>query len=391
MSDWKEYKLGDLTVDGKGSYGIAAPAVDYDVEKYTYLRITDINDDGTLNKNGLKSVDDKNAPKYLLHKNDIVFARTGASVGRSYFYDERDGELVYAGFLIKYSIDPSKVNPKILKFYTHSQAYYDWIQTVDNGATRGNINAQTYALMPVVLPERQEQDKIVSILTSLDDKIDLLRRENATLEAMAETLFRQWFVEEAKEEWEEKPLSFFGRIVCGKTPPKKENKYFGGRIPFIKIPDMHKKTFVFDSEDSLTEEGKLYQSGKTLPPFSIIVSCIATVGLVVLNAKEAQTNQQINSIIPYKDEYRYYLYLYLKNLYDELNAMASGGTATLNLNTGVFSKISICYPSVDILIAFHNQIKGVFEKIYYNQNQINTLIQTRDGLLPRLMSGEIKI
>ena len=156
MTEWKEYKLGELTIDGKGSYGIAAPAFDFDSDKYTYLRITDINDDGTLNKSGLKSVDDKNAHKYLLRQNDIVFARTGASVGRSYFYDERDGELVYAGFLIKYSIDPTKVNPKILKFYTHSQAYYDWIQTVDNGATRGNINVQTYASMPIILPERQE-------------------------------------------------------------------------------------------------------------------------------------------------------------------------------------------------------------------------------------------
>ena len=89
MSEWKEYKLGDLTVDGKGSYGIAAPAVDYDAEKYTYLRITDINDDGTLNKNGLKSVDDKNASKYLLQQYDIVFARTGASTGRNYFYKQQ--------------------------------------------------------------------------------------------------------------------------------------------------------------------------------------------------------------------------------------------------------------------------------------------------------------
>ena len=281
--------------------------------------------------------------------------------------------------------------------YVHNRLICYFFANLDlnpyiTGAVQPKLSQDSLKRIPLFLPESLEKRKeIVSILTSLDDKIDLLRRESATLEAMAETLFKQWFVAEAKEEWEEKPLSFFGRIVCGKTPPKKESKYFGGGIPFIKIPDMHKNTFVFDSEDSLTEEGKLYQPDKTLPPFSIIVSCIATVGLVVLNAKEAQTNQQINSIIPYKDEYRYYLYLHLKNLYDELNAMASGGTATLNLNTGNFSKIPICYPGVDMLIVFHKQVKGVFEKIYYNQKQINTLIQTRDGLLPRLMSNEIKI
>ena len=164
MSEWKEYKLGDLTLDGKGHYGIAAPAVDYDSSKYTYLRITDINDDGTLNKQGLKSIDDANAGRYLLKPNDIVFARTGASVGRSYFYDGSDGDLVYAGFLIKFSLDPNKVNPYMLKSYTHSQDYYDWIKSVDNGATRGNINALTFASMPIVLPSRYEQDKIAGVL-----------------------------------------------------------------------------------------------------------------------------------------------------------------------------------------------------------------------------------
>ena len=110
-----KYKLSDLTVDGKGSYGIAASAVDYDTQKPTYLRITDINDDGTINFDGLKSVDDENSYKYILKENDIVFARTGASTGRSYFYQKKDGVFVYAGFLIKFSLDPQKVNPRYLK------------------------------------------------------------------------------------------------------------------------------------------------------------------------------------------------------------------------------------------------------------------------------------
>src|SRR5690606_37898535 len=111
---WKEVTLGEISLDGKGSYGIAASAVEYSDDLYTYLRITDINDDGTLNKTDLKSVDDEKAEKYLLQPNDIVFARTGNSTGRSYFYDGSDGELVYAGFLIKFSLDPSKVNPKFM-------------------------------------------------------------------------------------------------------------------------------------------------------------------------------------------------------------------------------------------------------------------------------------
>lgn len=92
-------KLKDLCIGGKGKYGIPASAVPYSENLYTYLRITDITDDGRINKSGLVSVDDKKAGEYLLQPNDIVFARTGGSTGRNYFYDGTDGVLVYAGFL----------------------------------------------------------------------------------------------------------------------------------------------------------------------------------------------------------------------------------------------------------------------------------------------------
>ncbi len=392
MTDWKEYKLGELTIDGKGSYGIAAPAVDYDSNKYTYLRITDINDDGTLNKNGLKSVDDKNAHKYLLQQNDIVFARTGASVGRSYFYDERDGELVYAGFLIKYSIDPTKVNPKILKFYTHSQAYYDWIQTVDNGATRGNINAQTYASMPIILPERQEQDRIVSILSSLDDKIDLLHRENATLEQMAETLFRQWFVVEAKEEWEEGTVADFAQH-CKETlnPQKHPTTVF-----------QHYSIPAFDDGKRPTiETGENIQSNKYLVPSNCILFSKLNphkdkrVWLMLDDVTDnAICSTEFQIVKPTNPEYLYFLYGWLTNKenYDEI-ASGVGGTSGSHQRIDPKSIFSFSCPNVDIetIRNYNNKVEPLFYKIRNNQKQIQTLIQTRDGLLPRLMNKEISM
>jgi type I restriction enzyme S subunit len=229
------------------------------------------------------------------------------------------------------------------------------------------------------------------VLSSLDDKIDLLHRQNKTLEQMAETLFRQWFVEEAGEDWEEVPLSYFGKIICGKTPSKKKPEFYNGDIPFIKIPDMHRNTYIFHTADTLTMEGSNSQKNKLLPPESICVSCIATVGLVSMNIVESQTNQQINSIIPSKDVYRYFLYLYMKASYDELHAMASGGTATLNLNTGSFSKTEVIKPNLNILEKFHNMVETKFNKIFSNQKQIRTLQSLRDTLLPKLMSGEVRI
>lgn len=163
--------LNDLTVDGKGSYGIAASAVPFSKNLYTYLRITDINDDGTLNLKDLKSVDDEKAKDYLLRPNDIVFARTGASTGRNYFYDGTDGQFVYAGFLIKFSLDASKVNPRYIKYYCQSKQYKDWVNSFNTGSTRGNINAHTLGKMPVPLIDRKKQDALVCILSCIDDKI----------------------------------------------------------------------------------------------------------------------------------------------------------------------------------------------------------------------------
>ena len=175
--------LADISINGKGSYGIGASAVPHSDDLYTYLRITDIKDDGTINFKDLKSVDDEKARDYLLKPNDIVFARTGASTGRNYFYDGTDGDFVYAGFLIKFSIDESKINPKYVKYYCQSEEYRDWIASYNTGSTRGNINAQTLAKLPIPLIDRKKQDALVSILSSLDKKIKQNEQINNNLAA----------------------------------------------------------------------------------------------------------------------------------------------------------------------------------------------------------------
>ena len=388
MGEWKEYKLGELTIDGKGSYGIAASAVGFDVNKYTYLRITDINDDGTINKDGLKSVDDVNASNYLLKPNDIVFARTGASVGRSYFYDGKDGEFVYAGFLIKYSIDPNKVNPKILKYYTHSQSYYDWIVSVDNGATRGNINAQTYASMPIMLPERKRQDEIVSILSSLDDKIELLHRENTTLEAMAETLFRQWFIEEANGD--DISLGEVVKTTSGGTPSRKKEEYYcNGNVKWVKSKELH-HSYILETEEKITEDAVANSSAKLLPENSVLIAMYgATVGEYGILAEPMTCNQAVCALIP-NENYPYtYLYLWAKYMQGEFINLACGA-AQQNISQELIKQQ---YVSNDLkqISDFHIFVVPYMEKMKVNQEMIKTLNQMRDGLLPKLMNREVLI
>ena len=256
-----------------------------------------------------------------------------------------------------------------------------------------------------LFPPLSEQRAIAAVLSSFDDKIELLRRQNKTLEAIAQAIFKEWFVkfkvkgEQLKlnpktglpEGWKLGRIKDCGEIVCGKTPPKAINEYFGGSIPFIKIPDMHNEMFIVKTEDSLTEEGSDFQRNKFIPANSVCVSCIATVGLVSITSQKSQTNQQINTIIPNSDEYLEYLYFVLKNMTNDLIAIGSGGSATLNINTGVFSDIEIVLPSDDILKSYHSTVEPLFVKVLSNMIQIQTLSKLRDTLLPKLMKGEIRV
>lgn len=177
---FKRYKLNDLSIDG-GSYGIGASAVEYDKKLYTYLRITDINEDGTLNYKDMMSVNDPKANQYILKKNDICFVRTGSSTGKTYFYDGSIENLVYAGFLIKFSIDEEKVNPKYVKYYIMTSKYKNWVKEIQTGSTRGNINAKMYGNLEILIPERTYQDKLVIVLDKITDKIKYNTKTNDNL------------------------------------------------------------------------------------------------------------------------------------------------------------------------------------------------------------------
>lgn len=191
--------------------------------------------------------------------------------------------------------------------------------------------------------------------------------------------------------WNLKALSDLGQIICGKTPSKSNNEFYGNDVPFIKIPDMHNQVFITQTTDNLSVAGANSQSKKYIPPKSICVSCIATVGLVSMTSKPSHTNQQINSIIPNDEKTSEFLYLSLKqpSMTKYLKDLASGGSATLNLNTSTFSKIEIITPSKEIIDIFHNKVFYTFEKVLSNSIENKRLAKTRDLLLPRLLNGEI--
>ena len=394
MRDFKEARLIDITI-GNGTYGIAAPAVPKDNNKYTYLRITDINDDGSLNFSDLKSVDDPKANKYLLKPNDIVFARTGNSTGRSYFYDGSAGELVYAGFLIKFSLDSHKVNPKILKYYTHSKNYYDWVASFDSGATRGNINAKTFAEMPITLPPRNIQDKIVAILSALDEKIETNRKINARLEELAQAIFKSWFIDfepiggKMPENWEIKDFDVVVEVIAGGTPKTERKEYWNGNIPWISVKDfVNEPHFVMVTERYISQEGLNNSSTHLLKPEDTIISARGTVGAIAQIQEPMAFNQSCFGLRSKLNNGAHWLYYLIHNKIFELK-QKSHGSVFDTINRKTLSNLRVIVPAQDVLDKFHLTIAPIIGESLSLSKESARLAALRDNLLPKLMSGEL--
>ena len=361
--------LASLTVDGKGSYGIGASAVPFSRDLYTYLRITDIKDDGTLNLQDLKSVDDDKASEYLLKPNDIVFARTGASTGRNYFYDGTDGELVYAGFLIKFSIDEKKVNPKYIKYFCQSKQHKDWINCFNTGSTRGNINAQTLGKMPIPLIERKKQDALVSILSSIDEKIKKNEAINNNLEQQAQVIFDAMFPSISNGE------NTIGDIIT----PKRGKGLLSKNAIFGNVPVVA----------GGLEPSTYHNVANTLAPVLAISASGANSGYVSLWNIPIWSSDSSFIDSSMTDDV-YFWYVLLKNRQKEIYD-AQTGSAQPHIYPQHIAAMPISNLDFDNVRNYTATVTPIFEMIGHNKAENTRLADLRDTLLPRLMSGELDV
>ncbi len=383
---FEQTTLGNVSKGGKGNYGIAASAVDYSDELYTYLRITDIKDDGTIDFGSLKSVNDEKAANYILQPNDIVFARTGASTGRNYFYDGSDGQFVYAGFLIKFSIDPTKVNPKYVKYYCLSQEYRGWIASYNTGSTRGNINAQTLAQMPLLLPERMQQDKMVDILSSIDQKIKENEKINKNLEQQLHLLFIQIFNGIS----EDVVLGDVVETTSGGTPSRKHTEYYeNSSICWVKSKELL-GNYILDTEEHINNMALSKSSAKLLPVHSVLIAMYgATVGAYGIISKSMTCNQAVCALLC-NEKYPYtYLFQIAQEQQQKLINMAVG-SAQQNISQILIKQLPL-HSDIAAIRKFHNLALPLHKQIEELQAENRTLSEMRDTLLPQLMSGELDV
>jgi type I restriction enzyme S subunit len=395
MNSWRECKLGDVVeFANTGLDAIKrAPIVDINTG-IKCLRIQDVSQSKEFINWGFTQVNEKDYSKFQLKQNDILIARTGASIGVKKFISE-DMKAVFNNGLIRLRAN-SEVYPKYLFYNFLSTEYDGFIESISGGtSTQPNMQIGALLSFDISIPPLEEQKAIAEILSSLDDKIDLLHHQNHTLESLAQTLFRQWFIEEAKEEWEEKTLGEITNIAIGRTPPRKEDEWFSTDskdVKWISIKDLgNDGAFIFKTSEYLTQEAVERFNVPVIPKDTVVLSFKMTVGRVAITTEAMLSNEAIahfkfHDKTPISKEY---LYLFLKTFpYDSLGSTSSIVTA---INSAMIKEMMVLIPDEKIMKEFSSIVEPQFEKIRQNQQQIQTLENLRDTLLPKLLSGEVRV
>lgn len=389
MTEWKEYKLGEIAeivgggtpdTSNKEYWGGNIPwLTPKDLTGYNKIFIS--SGERFITEEGLDNSSTKLLPQ------GTVLLSSRAPIG--YVAIASNPICTNQGFK---SIICNKDIVDNLYMYYWIKNNTELLQSLGTGTTFAEISGSVVKSIAISLPPLPEQIRIASILSSLDDKIDLLHRENKTLEAMAETLFRQWFIEEAKEDWKEGKLGDIISVKGGTTPSTKEPHFWNGDIAWTSPRDVTTLNglYLFETEKKITQKGLEQISSGLLPAGTLLMSSRAPVGVLAFSEIPIAINQGYIAILDDKGYEKEFIYLWLKANMDTIHSYSNGSTF-MEISKSAFKSIDILIPTKEEVNDFVDRVKPIFEKIKANVLQIQTLIQQRDSLLPKLMSGEVKI
>ncbi len=397
MSEWKEIKLREVVSSNRRSISYGYP---YKTIKYL--------DTGSITRGKIEGFQDFNLPdapsraKRLVKNKDIIYS-TVRPIQRHYGFiiNPPENLVVSTGFSV-IETNKEKADPLFIYYFLTSDEIVETLDVIADGSTSAypSLKPTDIENLDIIIPPLPEQKAIAAVLSSLDDKIDLLHRQNKTLEALAETLFRQWFVEpfdnaqgrEARDDWEEGKLGEILTVKGGTTPSTKVKEYWDGDINWTAPRDLSNNPhiFIFDTARKITKKGLEKISSGLLPIGTILLSSRAPIGYIAITEIPLAINQGYIAILDNKGFSKYFLYLWIKANLDYIISNANGSVFP-EISKSVFRSLEIQKPPSSLRLEFENQIIPLFEKIRANSYQIRTLGKMRDTLLPKLMSGDIRV
>jgi len=399
MSEWKETEIGNIPADWDllpiGEIGSVTKLAGFEYTKHiTYvedgeiiaLRALNVRD-GKLDLTDIKRIYrdvSDGLERSKLIKNDILFTYVGANIGQFALVPENN----------KFHLAPNicrircsgNCDPYFLFSYFRSVYFKENLDGFSHGSSQPTMPMGSIRQIPVPIPPLPEQRAIASVLSSLDDKIDLLHRQNQTLEQMAETLFREWFVENPNSDWEERPLSsiatFLNGLACQKYPPKNEVD----KLPVLKIKEL--RNGISDDCDWCTTE---IDDKYIVDNGEVIFSWSASLMVKIWDGETCILNQHLFKVT--SDEFpKWYYYLWSKYHLDQFIAIARAHATTMgHIKRGDLDEAMVLVPSQKEMESYTESIEPIIEKIVTNNRQIRTLTALRDTLLPKLMNGEVRV
>ena len=407
MEEWKEYKLGGITSKIGSGATPKGGKESYLGGNIALIRSQNILDFAFTNS-GLVYINKDQASKLNnveVKENDILLNITGDSVARV--------------CIVPQKILPARVNQHVaiirgndivdnrylLYYLQYIKPYL--LSLSQGGATRNALTKKMLEDLDIKVPSKNVQNIIISVLSSLDDKIELNRRINENLEQQAQALFKSWFVDfepfkDGKfvdselgmipEGWRVGTLEEIGQIIGGGTPSKANSSFYcENGIPWITPKDLsiNKSKYISRGENDITEIGYRNSSAKKIPAGSVLFSSRAPIGYIAIANNEVTTNQGFKSVIPTKAG-TCFIYLFLQLYKKYIESLATGSTFK-EASGALMKSLKLKIPPQSIFENFEFKLNPLFSQQCVLESEIDHLSQLRDTLLPRLMSGELEI
>ncbi|MGS7761402.1 restriction endonuclease subunit S, partial [Escherichia coli] len=405
--------------------GVGFPMVNMG-ELFAHSRIKNLEMD-------LVPINEEKEQQFFLKDGDLLFARQSlvlSGAGQCSIFLGNKTRTVFESHLIRCRLDQTRFNPDFYFYFFRSPDGRRTIEAiVEQGAGASGIRGSDLVNVQVPTPSKIYQDEAANLLVGIDDRITLLRETNATLEAIAQVLFKSWFIDfepvRAKAEglepegmdattaalfpdsFEESELGMVPRgwiastldavsdVGIGKTPPRKETQWFSESsddMQWVSIRNMGGSgVFLTETSEYLTAEAVSRFNVRRVPRNTVMLSFKMTIGRVAITSSEMTTNEAIAHFkltdkSPLTSEY---IYLHLRNFdYSTLSSTSSIADA---VNSKTVKAIPILIPSADVAAEFQRTVSVIFERIKTVQLQAQTLIELRDTLLPRLTSGQLRL
>lgn len=399
---WEHYKLNDICISISDGDHQPPPKADKGIPFVTIANITktnkfDFTDTMYVPREYYDALDSKRRPAC----GDVLYSVVG-SFGIPVFITD-DKEFVFQRHIAILRPDKEKVVPEFLYYTMLSRDFYMKADAVALGAAQRTVSLTSLRVMEIDLPTIDVQEKIVSILRPYDNLIEFNQKQIKLLEEAAQRLYKEWFVdlrfpgyEETEiidgipEGWKKQAIGDAFTTVLGGTPSRANASYWDGDIPWINSGEVNSLRIVKESE-FITKLGLKKSSTKLMPKHTTVLAITgATLGQVSYTEIETCANQSVVGIIDEQQEFSTYLYLFVSNNIWSMIGKATGG-AQQHINKDIVNEYPIILPNEDIILKLNSVVEPMFSKMadLYIQNM--KLVEARDRLLPKLMSGEIEV